>query len=149
MEKFISINELPLPIKEYAEYLREDIPEYLEHIQGWYEDTYNGVTYQAFTEGLSGGTYCIDIASRYMDHEGSFFNWIDRNSKEVIIEFDYAAKNKQGYSDIITLSATKLSKYDPWKVYVGNYISEDYTVIKVNGKKKGFILENKILVLDK
>lgn len=148
-KKYMSINELPFPIRDYMEYLSEDNPEYIDYIEGYYEDSYNGVAYQAVTVGLNGGIYCIDLASRYMDCEEFFFNWIDNHSKEVEIEFIYTSKGIKVYSDKYILGATKPFECDPWKVYIGKNIGNTYTAIKVNGKKKGFRQEGDILLLDK
>ena len=149
---YINYLDMPYALQDFAESISSEEPKILEHIDGWYEDTYKGIVYLCFTEDLYGGTYCYEPASGYKDHCDTFFDWLDKHGRVVEIELDFLNSKKAGYPDKDTLTVFKrhlnLSRdIDPEVGYLGTLVWDGYTVIAVNGKKDGFKVDGKILTM--
>lgn len=149
----INYKEMPQELQDYAENLAEcleiDFPNFLENIDGWYEDSYNGAVYIAFIDNLTGLTHCHDKATGYRDQVDGFVAWVNNNSKELEVEVDFISKEWSGTPDKYTVTFLRHSNVSPWQAYAGNIVGKGEKIVSVNGKKKGYKVKNKIITLDR
>ena len=151
----IKLKDLPPELQDFAENLADiygnERPNFLKSIEGWYEDSHNGVSYLAFVDASTGLTHCHCIANGYRDQMPMFAEWIDSHSKEIEIALDFPDSAWSGYPEKVTV--TVVNEYPEiswckWAVYLKAMLWKGGTVVAVNGKPDGFTLEDDILTLD-
>lgn len=147
----IKLEEMPVELQDYAENLADDNPEILNHLDGWYEDSYNGAIYLAFVENLYGLEHCHDLATGHRDQMPMFAEWIDSHSKNYEVTTDFSDPKWAGYPE--TISVVFLNKHPnqescKWTACIKAITTTNITVVAVNGKPDGFTLKGDILTLD-